>query len=230
MTIVDRKRFFSTKIKYTALLITLIILFFLYPLISILAQGYLFISLVFLLVNLLVIETLSFNKKWIYLLRAIAIITLVSELIFFQELPIFEDFLSFLDFETNLSYMLFNSLAILAIGTRIFTEKKVNRDIVHGGICVFLILGLLWANFYQLILSIDSHAFQNISLDEGDQVYQMLYYSFTTLTTLGYGDITPVNKFAMTFANAEAIIGLLYPSIFIARLVALYTTQEQANK
>ena len=229
MTIVDRKRFFSTKTKYTKLLIVLIILFFIYPLISILAQGYLLVSFVFLLVNLLVIESLSLKRKWLYLLRAIAIITLVSELIFFQELPILEDFLYFLDFETNLAYMLFHSLAILAIGSRIFTENKVNRDIVHGGICVFLILGLLWGSFYQLILSIDSNAFQNISLEEGDQVYQMLYYSFTTLTTLGYGDITPVNKFAMTFANAEAIIGLLYPSIFIARLVALYTTQEQAD-
>lgn len=229
MTIIDKKRFFSTKTKYTKLLIVLIILFFIYPLISILAKGYLFISLVFLLVNLLVIETLSLKRKWIYLLRAIAIISWISEVIFFQELPIFQDFLYFLDFEANLSYMLFNGLAILAIGKRIFIEKQVNRDIVHGGICVFLILGLLWSNFYQLILSIDSHAFQNVSLEEGDQIYQMLYYSFTTITTLGYGDITPVNKFAMTFANAEAIIGLLYPSIFIARLVALYTTQEQAD-
>ena len=53
----------------------------------------------------------------------------------------------------------------------------------------------------------------------------MLYFSFTTLTTLGYGDITPVSKMTMTLSNVQAIIGQLYPAIFIARLVGLYTAQ-----
>lgn len=132
-----------------------------------------------------------------------------------------------IDFGSSFSYLGFNTLAIMSIGNKIFTQTKVSRDIIHGGICIFIILGLSWSNLYQIILLIDSNAFQGLSIDQTSRDYQIFYYSFTTLTTLGYGDITPLNRFAMTLANAEAIFGLLYPSIFIARLVALYTTQEQ---
>jgi hypothetical protein len=54
----------------------------------------------------------------------------------------------------------------------------------------------------------------------------VFYFSFTTLTTLGYGDVSPVNSFAMMLANAEALIGQLYPAIVIAKLVSLYTEDK----
>ncbi|MDJ0797186.1 MAG: potassium channel family protein [Calothrix sp. MO_167.B12] len=53
-----------------------------------------------------------------------------------------------------------------------------------------------------------------------------IYLSFTTLTTLGYGDILPVNPFAMMLTNLEAIIGQMYPAIFIAILVGAYLSQK----
>jgi hypothetical protein len=54
----------------------------------------------------------------------------------------------------------------------------------------------------------------------------LFYFSFTTLTTLGYGDITPAGKFAQVLANMEAIAGQVYLAIFIARLVGLHIAQE----
>lgn len=224
MQVDDRNSFFSRKTRYTKLLIVLILLFFISP-ITTSIWGHLVMTIIFLLVNLLVIETLSLSRKGIYFLRTITIITFTLEVISSQNMSIIFD--KIIDIESNFSYLVFNSLAILSIGSRIFTEKKVGRDIIHGGICIFIILGLFWNNLYHIILLIAPNAFQGLAIEETDIDYQLIYFSFTTLTTLGYGDITPINKFAMTWANVEAIFGLLYPSIFLARLVSLYTTQEQ---
>ncbi|MGC8712867.1 MAG: potassium channel family protein, partial [Leptodesmis sp.] len=64
------------------------------------------------------------------------------------------------------------------------------------------------------------------SLSEANKQANLIYFSFTTLTTTGYGDIVPISTLARAFANVEAIIGVMYPAIFIARLVGLYSTQQ----
>ena len=103
---------------------------------------------------------------------------------------------------------------------KIFNSKKVTGDTVKGGISIYLMIGILWYMFYELILLIDVDAF-SIQI-ENLETYKLVYFSYTTLTTLGYGDISPLNKLAMALANLEAIIGQMYPAIFIARLVTLY--------
>lgn len=220
------KKISSKKAKFTKLLLDLTLIFFLIPIASS-PLGYFLIIAGFFLTNLLVINTLSIPQVWVYSLRLLAAISFIFELVSFPESLILTQVTSIL---ALISYAGFMILAIIAIGSKIFTQTKVDIDIINGGICVFLLLGFLWFNFYRIILFIDSNAFQGLSSSESETSYQMLYYSFTTLTTLGYGDITPINKFAMTFANAEAIFGLMYPAIFIARLVGLYTTQEQERK
>jgi hypothetical protein len=72
-----------------------------------------------------------------------------------------------------------------------------------------------------MIYALDSNAFSRSITP-----HQMLYFSFVTLTTVGYGDISPIAPIAMTFANLEAIIGQLYPAIIIARLVSLYSSSN----
>ena len=213
----------SKKVKFTKLLIDLILLFFLAPLTSY-PLGYFIIAAGFLVTNITVINTLSLSKKWFYSLIILAILAFVFDLIYFQHFPIITQATSIL---AHLFYVIFMVIAILAIGSRIFTQTKVDIDIINGGICIFLLLGFLWYNLYNIILSIDPNALGGISLSSiGEKDFSILYYSFTTITTLGYGDIVPINKFLMTLANAEAIVGLMYPSIFIARLMSLYTTQE----
>ncbi|MBE9170402.1 two pore domain potassium channel family protein [Pleurocapsales cyanobacterium LEGE 06147] len=98
--------------------------------------------------------------------------------------------------------------------------KQVDGDILKGGVSVFFLIGILWTFIYQIVLILDSHAFSHSK--EIEEYNYLFHFSFTTLTTLGYGDITPINQFAMNLANLEAIVGMMYPSIFIARLVSLY--------
>jgi hypothetical protein len=113
-------------------------------------------------------------------------------------------------------------LAVYLINNNLSEEKEVNADTITGGISSFLLIGYLWYLIYRAIVFLDYQAFS----EENISNFDLIYFSFTTLTTTGYGDITPVNNLAKTFANLQSIVGVMYPSIIIARLVSLYSNQE----
>ena len=98
---------------------------------------------------------------------------------------------------------------------------EVDRELLCGAVGVFLLLGVFWANTYKIINFADPEAFHGP--DGGILKRSALYYfSFTTLTTTGYGDITGVDPLVRMWAIFEAIIGSMYNAIVIARLVSLY--------
>lgn len=116
-------------------------------------------------------------------------------------------------------YALFMIVSIVFMVQKMFSTTKVTGDVIRGGISVYLLLGFLWTLFYVLIYHFDPKAFFVIHPWHDSFLF---YFSFSTLTTLGYGDISPVNKAAMVLANLEAIVGQLYLAIFVARLVGLH--------
>ncbi len=211
----------KTSKNLTRLLISLIVIFFLAPYSSSII-GNSVMTILFLIINLLIVNFLYLPKIGKFTLRSLAVLASFLDLSHANQVHRLTNIM----FLTNLFYGIFMILAIIFLGSLIFREKKVDINIVNGGISIFLLLAFLWFNFYSIILAFDPTAFKGLS-SELEQQYQIFYFSFTTITTLGYGDITPVNKFAMSLANAQAIIGLMYPAIFIARLVSLYTTQEE---
>ena len=91
-----------------------------------------------------------------------------------------------------------------------------------GGICIYLLLGVLWAVLFGVVALVEPVAFYYAGGEAGDPVENLLYYSFVTLTTLGYGDITPIHPVARTLAYLEAVIGQLYIAVLIASLVGRY--------
>jgi hypothetical protein len=94
-----------------------------------------------------------------------------------------------------------------------------------GAVAVYLLLGLTWSLIYHAIALQIPDAFKGLeNLTEGDNELHRLhfqYFSFTVLTTLGFGDIVPVNPIAQMSAVFEGIVGQLFPAILIARLVSL---------
>ena len=211
------------KTKYTRLLNVLICLFLAYSFVNTLL-GQMVISVGFLVANLTVLETLYLSRKEIYFLRVIAVIAFSCSIINLFEFSQFSIYISALGY---LGYALFMILAILVIQKRITAAKKVDQDIIRGSICIYLILGFLWGTSYLIIWYLDATAFKG--LDAGNAKQQLFYFSFTTLTTIGYGDISPVNPLAMTLANLEGIVGQLYPAIVIAKLVSLYAMADSAE-
>ena len=205
--------------KYTHLLSSLVILLLLASLFDRrFVIGQTLISFGFLGTIILVLKTFYLPKKiklYFKILASLALILTTINNILYVQKPTF--FLSIITFSI---YSIFISMAIIFMTIKIFNSKKVTGDTVKGGISIYLMIGILWYMFYELILLIDVDAF-SIQI-ENLETYKLVYFSYSTLTTLGYGDISPINKLAMALANLEAIIGQMYPAIFIARLVTLY--------
>ena len=123
--------------------------------------------------------------------------------------------------------LVFISYVTVVVLKAVLKSGKVTGDKIAGAICGYLLLGLTWAMLYALIELYEPEAFGGAiepllpaaagSLRE----YVFVYYSFVTLTTLGYGEVVPVSSFARTAAWIEAVVGQLYIAILVARLVAL---------
>jgi hypothetical protein len=110
----------------------------------------------------------------------------------------------------------------------ILRAPHVNSEVMCAGISTYLLLGLLWSFAYMLIAQLVPKAFffdGRIEAVQDMTSFTSVYFSFITLTTLGYGDITPVANVARMLAAAEAMTGTIYMAVFISRLVALYTSQ-----
>lgn len=104
-------------------------------------------------------------------------------------------------------------------------EEQVYDQPIYGAISIYLLLGILWFFVYLIIGVYQEEAF-SFPLKNGmtkiniiEQPFDFLYLSFTTLTTVGYGDIYPISIVAKIFTNLEGIIGVMFPAVVIARFV-----------
>jgi hypothetical protein len=112
------------------------------------------------------------------------------------------------------------TLICLVLLLQIFRTGIVTSARVQGAVAVYLLLGLGWAHCYQIANRLVPGSFQS-SVGSFFSVVEWYYYSFATLTTLGYGDIVPIKPVARSLAIGEALTGQLYLTVLIARLVAL---------
>jgi voltage-gated potassium channel Kch len=114
------------------------------------------------------------------------------------------------------------SVATLAyvVLTQVFRAGPVTSHRIMGAIAVYLLLGLAWGQTY-FALALGSPGAFSLAHTISSTPHEWMYFSFVTLTTVGYGDITPVSSVARTLAVMEALTGQLYPAILLARLVAL---------
>jgi hypothetical protein len=107
----------------------------------------------------------------------------------------------------------------IAVGINVFAFGHAISDRVFGAVVLYLLLGVLWAVAYQLLERLSPGAFAGTNA--GNELSEWAYFSFVTLTTVGYGDITPVALSARSLSILEALVGQLYPAVIIARLVSL---------
>ena len=113
----------------------------------------------------------------------------------------------------------------------IVRAPRVDANVLCAGIAGFLLLGLLWAPAYAAVARLDSHAFTLPAAPGAPAAldgFSAFYFSFITLCTVGYGDITPVSRVARMLAVTEAITGLFYMAVLISRLVSVYSSAQPA--
>jgi hypothetical protein len=117
------------------------------------------------------------------------------------------------------------SILVVIVVWQIFREGPITRQRVQGSITIYLLLGLIWAEAYMLAGLLDAKSFTaDLPAERNAVLAHFTYYSFVTLTTVGYGDISPVSLVTRTLANIEGLIGQLFPAILIARLVSMEIT------
>jgi hypothetical protein len=105
----------------------------------------------------------------------------------------------------------------------VFAPGKVNLHRIVGAILLYLDIGLIFVALFCFIALLEPSAFTGLQplSDNLAVAGNLIYFSFVTLTSVGYGDIVPLHPFARGLANIEAIIGQLYPATLLARLVTL---------
>lgn len=122
--------------------------------------------------------------------------------------------------------------AIAVILKRVITARRISEDIIFGSVAVYLLAGVAWAVAYELVniiepgMVIKSVGEVLTAQQRAAQFPEFTYFSFITLTSVGYGDLAPIGAPARALAMVEGIFGQLYTAILIGKLVGMKVAQE----
>ncbi len=125
--------------------------------------------------------------------------------------------------------IIFLSITLMALLSYIVKAKEVSADIIMGASSSYFLIGLLWAFLFSLIETFAPGSF-HFPESQMDKESQFIYYSLITLTTVGYGDITPASTTARYYAALEAVTGQLYLAVLVAGLVGLRISQQPPKR
>jgi voltage-gated potassium channel len=135
--------------------------------------------------------------------------------------------------------ILFLGYVIFVLLKHLFSADRVSLNTICASLCAYLLLGVLWAMVYSTldVAQAKSFAFPLAAEDatgmmrfSDEKSVFPIYFSFVTMTTLGYGDIVPTSPIARMLAAMEALMGQLYLTVLVARLVGMHISQTRAEK
>ena len=135
----------------------------------------------------------------------------------------------------NTCRVIFMAMVALTILSDLFRSRKVSGDTLAGAVCVYLLIAVIWGYFFLLIEVVVPGSFSftqghaRMQLWISQEFFPFFYFSMVTITTVGYGDMSPVSSEAQTFATIEALIGQIYLTILVARLVGMYMVHQQSD-
>jgi ion channel len=123
----------------------------------------------------------------------------------------------------------FLAFTLVSLLRAVILAERVTRDTIYGALSVYLLMAITWGAAYMLLetlqpgaLAMDAIRHPNHQMDWFDCVF----YSYATVTTLGYGDIVPITAQARSLSILEAISGVLYVAVLVARIVGLYSAAK----
>ncbi|MEH6578807.1 MAG: potassium channel family protein [Amphritea sp.] len=205
-----------SSLRFFLLFCAIIMLLILSALFEVMGLHEFYIDILFTLLILAVLHITNHNRSHLIIALCLTVpwvVVVFSPLIWSgSNLKVFGDLL----------FILLNSFIICIVLQQVLTAPKIDFNMLCGAVSVYLGLGLTWAVSYRAIEAITPGAFNLISVSIYNEWNQFLYFSFVTITTLGYGDVTPVSAIARIWSVLEVITGTLYITILIARLISLY--------
>lgn len=117
---------------------------------------------------------------------------------------------------------LFFAFVIYHILCFIYKGREVCIELIIAAAVVYLLIGAMWSYFYSVLEMIHPGSFNLPDTSIGTMQNRFIYFSFVTITTLGYGDITPNTPFASSLSMVEAVVGQLYMTVQVAWLVGIH--------
>ena len=112
----------------------------------------------------------------------------------------------------------------LVIGKAVFAPGRITHHRIEGAVILYLNIAVAFTSIFRMISELDPAAFADVPAHQVElaALSSMLYFSFTTLTATGFGEILPINPVARSMANLESVLGQLYLAILLARLVTMH--------
>jgi len=209
--------------KYTHLLIAFLALFLAVPIVSKIDKQYQLLPCFFVVVIILALRAVCLKRLLYY--TCVSVVLAAFLLHGLTGTEVFQYHKQTIMVLSNSLHAFFIFVAISFFVLHVFSEKEVTFDTIQGGISVYLLMGIFWAFIYRINAITNSGAFDT-AINENSTTFLFLYYSFTTLTTLGYGDMVPKSEWTMVLSTLEALTGQIFLAIFIARLVGLHIAQQ----
>jgi len=176
------------------------------------------------IVLLIGVWSLVREKKWLLIGGIIALAGVATAAInFFLEMPGLR--------LLNMGILFVFCLASTLVAFKsLLLSSSIDVNKIIGAICVYLLLGLDWSFFYLFINMVIPDSFHGLpSTDIGNQLLELMYYSFITITTVGYGDLIPVKPLARTVAFLEGFVGQFYVAVLVAWLVGMFLSSKDQN-
>jgi len=193
------------------------------------------LSVAFLFLILVCLHTLATRgiapkQKWVKILvyiTAVAAVTLDSA---FLVLDALSREAAWLKIATAVCYAILILTCCVVITRDLFSGKKVSPDKIYGSVAVYLLLGMLWTCLYSALQILDP-----TSLAYGDgsvpQTFiELIYFSFTNMATVGFGDITVRSPAGMSLAVMQMVVGTFYLAVVVARLVGIFTARAMLDR
>lgn len=154
-------------------------------------------------------------------------------LLFMSLVPLWMNTLGVAKFPTDsitLLLILYLFTLVYSFSHFLFNCRYVTWNVLCAALCLYMIVGLLWGTLFTLIESLAPGSFVGALMSDAsnpeEKARYLQYFSFITLTTLGYGDITPQTWGAAALCRAEAVLGHFFTVVLVARLVGIHIVQD----
>jgi len=221
------KRLRFRRFSTVQLLVALVLLLVLAPFVEELEGGDLILSVLFSLVLLAAVFAVADRKRTLAIALVLAIPAITARWINFFEPRVVHPTVFLVCALLLLAFVIGHLLQF------ILRAPVVTVDVLCASIAAYLMLGLMWIVAYWFVDQMTPGGAFSFTNERGVQSidgFTGFYFSFITLSTVGYGDITPVTRAARLLAAMEAMTGLLYVAVLIARLVSLYSSHPKADE
>jgi hypothetical protein len=208
--------------KFFLLFVFLLGYLILYPYTQNTLFGYYTFRVLAIVITALSVYAVSFRRSLVFFAMALAVPALVEHLRFQSDASA----LSILNVSLTLVFDIF---IIVIIFRRVFVHGRPNSETIFGALCIYLLVGFSFGNLYRLLATLQSHAFY---LDPASNLrtvpnrFDLIYYSFGTMTSLGTAGIAAVSDQARSLSVIEAILGVLYLAVLISKLMGAYRSGD----